>query len=76
LAPLLSALTAALAAFALDTVPGADRIHWIALPGGRRAAQVGSPVHTTEVAALLLLATTVGSRAVVAGSRVVAGAVR
>ena len=62
-------LTAASVACALDTVPGADRIHWTALPGGRKAAQAGNPVHMAEMAALVLLAT-------MAGSRAAAGAVR
>ena len=69
-------LTGALGAFAQDIVSGVDRSHWIAPPGGTRAAWAGSPVHTAEMAALALLVTTVGSRAVAAGSKVVAGAVR
>src|SRR5947209_16232340 len=69
-------LTAAWAAFALDNVPGADRIHWTAPPHGTKAAQAGSPVHRAEMAALVLLTTTAGSRAVAAGSKVAAGAVR
>ena len=68
-------LTAVAAAVALDTVPGADRRHWAAPAGGRRAARADSPVHTAEMAAPVLLATTAGSRAVVAGNRAVAVAV-
>ena len=69
-------LTAALVAFAQDSVPGADRSHWTALSGGRWAAQAGSPFHTAEMTALVLLAMTAGSRAVVAGSRAAAGSAR
>ena len=51
-------------AFALGTVPGADRSHWTDQTGGTRAAQAGSPVHMAEMAALDLPTTTAGSRAV------------
>ena len=63
-------------AFARDIEPGAVRSHWTAQMGGSRAAQAGSPVRMAEMAAPVPREKTVGSRAVVAGSRAAAGSVR
>jgi len=41
-----------------------------------KAAQADSPVHKAEMAALALLETMAGSKAIVAGSMVAAGSVR
>jgi hypothetical protein len=68
--------TAASEAFAQDTVSGADRSHVTALEDGIKVAQVDSPVHIAEMAALVPLETLVDSKVAVAGSRVAADPVR
>lgn len=65
-----------MAAFALDFVSSADRTHYTALQVGMKAALVDNPVHRAEMAALALLETMAGSKAIVAGSMVAAGSVR
>ena len=55
---------------------GADRSHVTDPEDGIRVAQVDSPVHIAEMAALVPLETLVGSKVSVAGSRVAADPVR
>ena len=65
-------------AFALDTVSGADHFHLPVLEvgDGIQVAQVDSPVHTAEMAALVPPELVADSKVSVAGSRVVADFVR
>ena len=68
--------TAASAAFALDTASGADHSHLTVLEDGIKVAQVDSPGHIAETAALVPLETLVDSKVTVAGSKVAAAPVR
>ena len=65
-------------AFALDTESGADHSHLPVLEVEEciQVAQVDSPVHIAEMAALVLLELVADSKASVAGSRVVVDFVR
>ena len=69
---------AALVAFALDTVSGADHSHLPVLEAedGILVALVDSPVHIVETSAPVQLVLVVDSKVSVAGSRVAADFVR
>jgi hypothetical protein len=58
-----SCLTAASAAYALDTMPGAARSHGTAPSGDSRAAPAGNPAHRGEMVVLVLEAAMAGSTA-------------
>ncbi len=68
-------LIAGSVAFVQDAVSGTDRNRYTALPVDSKAALAGSPVHTVETDALVLLETKADSKAAVADCRVAGGSV-